>query len=59
MIPTERQVADEVLTWKARRKPPLSEDEVEGAVRALNMLGWIKALPSESILGDPELAEIA
>ena len=57
--PSERDIVDEVLAWKVRRKPPLEETEVAMAVRGLNLLGWIDAAPSEGVPLDPELAEIA
>jgi O-acetyl-ADP-ribose deacetylase (regulator of RNase III)/uncharacterized protein YwgA len=57
--PTEDEVVESVLAWKVRRKPPLARDEVEDAVRMLNLIGWIKAVPSTSIDPDLELAEIA
>lgn len=50
--PSEQEVLEEALSWKARRKPPLSEAELARAIRGLAMLGWLdveasKALPVE------------
>jgi hypothetical protein len=39
--PSERDVLDEVNRWKQRRRPPLAETEVAGAIRHLNMLGLV------------------
>jgi len=39
--PTEIEVRDEVLRWKARRRPPLAQRDVEGAIANLAVLGWI------------------
>jgi uncharacterized protein YwgA/O-acetyl-ADP-ribose deacetylase (regulator of RNase III) len=37
----EDEVLEQVARWKARRDPPLREDEVIGATRTLAHLGWI------------------
>lgn len=39
--PSEMDVLDEVLSWKQRRKPQLSEGEVAWTIRNLSMLGWL------------------
>ena len=52
---TEEDVVEAVHTWKVRRKPPLSAEDVAKSVRGLNLLGWIDAEVSPSLLGD-ELA---
>jgi len=44
--PTESQILSEVMRWKQKRRPPLSEHEVALAIRNLNMLGWLDAKPS-------------
>jgi uncharacterized protein YwgA/O-acetyl-ADP-ribose deacetylase (regulator of RNase III) len=56
--PTEAEILDYVMQWKLRRRPPLSEGDVALAIRRLNVLGWIDALPSES-LSLPEEVMIA
>jgi hypothetical protein len=56
--PTEAEIFDYVMQWKLRRRPPLSESEVAVAIRRLNVLGWINAMPSET-LPLPEVAMIA
>lgn len=53
--PTEREVVDEVLRWKLRRRPPLEINEVASAVRGLALLGWIDVDPSEDLLPDADL----
>jgi len=56
--PTEAEILDYVMQWKIRRRPPLSDVDVALAIRRLNVLGWIDALPSEA-LPLPEEALIA
>jgi hypothetical protein len=46
--PSEGEVVAELERWKARRKPALSNDEIEQAVRTLGFLGWIDATPTET-----------
>jgi O-acetyl-ADP-ribose deacetylase (regulator of RNase III) len=53
--PSERDVIEAVMDWKRKRRPPLSRDDVAHATRALNLLGWIQAKPSEGIATDPDL----
>ncbi len=53
--PTERDVVEEVLRWKLRRRPPLEADEVASAVRGLGLLSWIDVDPSEDLLPDADL----
>jgi O-acetyl-ADP-ribose deacetylase (regulator of RNase III) len=45
-LPTEQMVLQEVLQWKARRKPPLRPPEVAETIRNLALLDWIKVKPS-------------
>lgn len=52
---TERDVVDEVLKWKARRKPPLTERDVAEATRSMNILGWIRAEPSYDLDLAPDI----
>lgn len=56
--PTEAEILNYVMQWKVRRRPPLNEVEVALAIRRLNVLRWIDALPSEA-LPLPEEALIA
>ena len=56
--PTEAEVLDYVKQWKLRRRPALNDSEVALAIRRLNVLGWIDALPSDN-LPLPEEALIA
>ena len=56
--PTEAEILNYVMQWKIRRRPPLNDVDVALAIRRLNVLGWIDALPSEA-LPLPEEALIA
>jgi len=56
--PTEAEILDYVMKWKIRRRPPLNEGDVALAIRRLNVLGWINAMPTEALL-IPEEAMIA
>lgn len=47
--PTEKQILGYVMSWKAKRRPPLNEREVALSIRRLNVLGWIKATASEDL----------
>lgn len=53
--PTERDVVDEVLRWKLRRRPPLEAEEVALAVRGLALLGWIDVEASDDLVADADL----
>jgi O-acetyl-ADP-ribose deacetylase (regulator of RNase III)/uncharacterized protein YwgA len=48
-VPTEREVLEEVMRWKQRRRPPLSEPEVAMTIRHLAMLGWIDVTGSSDL----------
>jgi uncharacterized protein YwgA/O-acetyl-ADP-ribose deacetylase (regulator of RNase III) len=56
--PTEAEILDYVMQWKIRRRPPLNNSDVALAIRRLNVLGWIDAMPTEALLL-PEEAMIA
>jgi len=47
--PTEAEILSYVKQWKLRRRPPLKDDDVALAIRKLNLLGWIDALPSKDL----------
>jgi O-acetyl-ADP-ribose deacetylase (regulator of RNase III)/uncharacterized protein YwgA len=47
--PSERDVLAEVMDWKQRRRPPLSDAEVARAIRNLNLLGWVEVQPSTDL----------
>jgi|SRR6188768_3788754 len=53
--PSEANVVDAVMDWKRQRKPPLERVDVAHATRGLNLLGWIRATPSEGMGADPDL----
>ena len=46
---TERQVLEEVMQWKQRRKPPLAESEVAWTIRNLAALGWLRVKASSDL----------
>lgn len=56
--PTEAEILDYVMQWKIRRRPPLDNSDVALAIRRLNVLGWIDAMPTDALLL-PEEAMIA
>lgn len=47
--PSEIEILSEVMTWKQRRRPPLSKEEVSLAIRNLGMLGWLETKPSKNL----------
>ena len=47
--PTERQVLEEVMQWKQRRKPSLTESEVAWTVRNLAVLDWLQVRASRDL----------
>jgi uncharacterized protein YwgA/O-acetyl-ADP-ribose deacetylase (regulator of RNase III) len=54
--PTERQVFDEVMEWKHRRRPPLEELDVAATIRHLASLGKLDLRPSTDLpVSDEEL----
>lgn len=46
---TERQVLEEVMQWKQKRRPPLTESEVAWTVRNLAALGWLQVKASSDL----------
>ena len=56
--PSEKDVLDEVINWKQRRRPPLDESEVASAIRNLSMLSWLDVTASTDLpLPEDELIE--
>ena len=51
---SEKDVMETVLEWKAKRRPPLNEQDVAEAVRNLGMLKWIHVKPTQNLI--PEFA---
>ena len=47
--PSEADVVTQVMDWKVRRRPPLSESDVAESVRSLSMLGWINVRASAEL----------
>jgi O-acetyl-ADP-ribose deacetylase (regulator of RNase III)/uncharacterized protein YwgA len=55
--PSEREVAESVLEWKAGRKPAVTAEEVAAGVHRLALLGWIDVRHSPDLpLEDPSEA---
>jgi uncharacterized protein YwgA/O-acetyl-ADP-ribose deacetylase (regulator of RNase III) len=48
-LPTETAVLREVMAWKQKRRPPLSEKEVALSIRSLNILSWLGATVSNDL----------
>jgi O-acetyl-ADP-ribose deacetylase (regulator of RNase III)/uncharacterized protein YwgA len=48
-VPAETAIVQAVMEWKMRRRPPLDPTEVAITTRNLNLLGWIRAMPSEDL----------
>ncbi|MFZ5800060.1 MAG: type II toxin-antitoxin system antitoxin DNA ADP-ribosyl glycohydrolase DarG [Candidatus Omnitrophota bacterium] len=48
-VPSERQVFNDVMKWKIRRRPPLSEEEVADTIRNLAALGWLNVTASDDL----------
>jgi len=46
---SEKDVLDEVMKWKQKRRPPLNQEEVAETVRNLGMLKWFKLKHSSDI----------
>jgi uncharacterized protein YwgA/O-acetyl-ADP-ribose deacetylase (regulator of RNase III) len=44
--PSEAEVLAEVKRWKQKRRPPLHDEEIAGAIRHLNVLRWLDVHPS-------------
>lgn len=47
--PAEAEILNYVKQWKLRRRPALDETDVALAIRRLNILGWIDAMPSDEL----------
>ena len=43
---TEKQILDEVMKWKQKRRPPLKESAVAETIRSLGVLKWFDLKPS-------------
>jgi uncharacterized protein YwgA len=52
--PSEAEVLGEVMKWKEKRRPPLSDAEVALTIRALSMLGRLRVTPSQELPVDEE-----
>jgi len=48
-VPAETAIVQAVMEWTGRRHPPLDPIEVAMTTRNLNLLGWIRAMPSEDL----------
>lgn len=47
--PTERDVFEAIMEWKAKRRPPVDPDHVALTVRQLGVMGWLDASPSREL----------
>ncbi|HYA40163.1 MAG TPA: macro domain-containing protein [Syntrophobacteraceae bacterium] len=47
--PTEKEVLNEVMEWKQRRRPRLEDKEVAYTIRNLAALSWLKVKPSSDL----------
>src|SRR5262249_23680772 len=57
--PSETAVLEAVQRWKARRQPPLAQQEAARTIRNLSLLGWLPVRPSEDLpLPADALAEV-
>ncbi len=55
---SEADVLAAVKEWKARRNPPLADDQVASTIRRLNVDGWVHLQPSRSLpVGEPDFAD--
>jgi O-acetyl-ADP-ribose deacetylase (regulator of RNase III) len=47
--PTEREIFDAIMAWKAKRRPPVDPDHVALTVRQLGVMGWLDASPTREL----------
>ena len=52
--PSESEVLSAVMSWKQKRRPPLSEGDVAVSIRGLSMLGWLDVRSSQELPVDEE-----
>jgi hypothetical protein len=56
--PSEKEVLNEVMEWKQRRRPKLDDKEVASTIRNLAALSWLKVRPSSDLpISDEIIAE--
>ncbi len=56
--PSEKEVLNEVMEWKQRRRPKLDDKEVAYTIRNLAALSWLKVKPSSDLpIPDEIIAE--
>ena len=56
--PSEKEVLNEVMEWKQRRRPKLEDKEVADTIRNLAALRWLKVKPSSDLpISDEIIAE--
>lgn len=53
--PSEAEVLNEALLWKARSKQPPTREELAEAIRHLALLGWVRVEASPDLLDEEEL----
>lgn len=58
-VPTEREILDEAMRWKVRRRPPIEPHDFAESIRDMQTLGWLEAQASEDLPIDDDLLTIA
>jgi uncharacterized protein YwgA/O-acetyl-ADP-ribose deacetylase (regulator of RNase III) len=56
LIPTEKEVLNEVMRWKRKHRPPYDVIEIAQAIRNLAMHGWIDVEASKEVPNEVEVA---
>lgn len=57
--PTEREILDEALAWKQRRRPPFDQEELAQTIRSLAARKWLDIEPSADLeIADKDLEPV-
>lgn len=57
--PSEKDILDEVMKWKLKRRPPLNEQDIAITIRNLAALGWLKVTASKELpLPEEEVIDV-
>jgi len=46
---TEKDLLEEVMKWKQKRRPPINKEEVAEVIRNLGVLKWFNLKPSSGL----------
>jgi hypothetical protein len=57
--PTEVEVLQEAMRWKARRRPPISKVQLAEAIRDMRSLGWLDAHESRELPVNEDVLTLA